>query len=111
MKPEVVAVPRPHWSPLPHEDCHDVEGKVLLLQDQVNLSILRFGPGGTIDEHSANIDVDVICLEGQGFTSLAGEAAVLKAGQSVRWPNGVAHRLWTEGGAMVTLMVEHNTSG
>jgi quercetin dioxygenase-like cupin family protein len=48
-----------------------------------------------------------VCLEGQGFTSVAGETATLEEGQQARWPKDVPHRLWTEGSTMRTLMVEH----
>ena len=51
----------------------------------INLS----APGGTIHEHSADIDIDLICLEGSGFTSLDGTPAEIRAGESVRWPAGV----------------------
>jgi quercetin dioxygenase-like cupin family protein len=69
--------------------------------------MLRFAPGGTIHEHPADIDIDVVCLEGSGFTSVDGEAAPLAAGQKVRWPAGHPHRLWTEDSPLTTLMVEH----
>jgi quercetin dioxygenase-like cupin family protein len=68
---------------------------------------LRFAPGGTIHEHSADFDADVVCLEGEGFTSVDGVAFPFRAGQTIRWPRGLNHRLWTEGTTMTTLMVEH----
>jgi len=45
------SVPRPEWSPLPLEGCSHVEGKVLLKREGLKLALLRFQPGGTIDEH------------------------------------------------------------
>jgi quercetin dioxygenase-like cupin family protein len=100
-------VPRPDWSPVPHEGCINVEGKALRRADDVSLALLRFAPQGTIHEHPASIEIDVICLEGGGFTSIAGVAAPLRAGEAIRWPSGQPHRLWTEGESMLTLMVEH----
>ena len=47
------------------------------------------------------------CLEGAGFTSVAGVAAPISAGQHVRWPAHTLHRLWTEGETMVTPTYEH----
>ena len=107
MKPEVRPVPRPGWTPLPYTGCRGVEARSLLRLEHLALALLRFQPGGTIHEHPADIDIDVICLEGRGLTSLDGEQAPLKAGEQVRWPAGIPHRLWTEDATMLTLMVEH----
>src|SRR4029077_18798541 len=90
------------------EGCHGVEGQVLLNEPHLALALLRFAPGGTIHEHPADIEIDVICLEGEGLTSVGGETTVLRAGERVRWPAGVAHRLWTEDATMLTLMVEYH---
>jgi quercetin dioxygenase-like cupin family protein len=105
--PSVLTVPQPDWSPVPHEGCRDVEGKVLLRTEGLSVAMLRFAPDGTIHEHSAPYNIDVVCLEGRGMTSLDGESEAISAGQSVRWPAGAQHRLWTEDGEMVTLMIEH----
>lgn len=102
-----VPVPRPEWSPLPHTGCVNVDGKVLLRDKPVSLALLRFGQRATIHEHDARIDIDVICLEGNGYVSVDGEAAVLQAGERLRWPAGCMHRLWTETSTMLTLMIEY----
>jgi quercetin dioxygenase-like cupin family protein len=107
MSLEIQPIPRPEWSPLPYDGCIHVEGKVLLRQPRLSLALLRFAPGGTIHEHPADIDIDVICLEGHGMTSVDGIAAELHASEHVRWPAGLPHRLWTEDCQMITLMVEH----
>lgn len=106
-KLHIEPIPRPEWSPLPHDGCSGVEGKVLLRASSLSLALLKFEPDGTIHEHPTQIEIDVICLEGQGMTSVAGESAPIKAGEKVRWPANVPHRLWTEGTAMTALMVEH----
>jgi quercetin dioxygenase-like cupin family protein len=80
---------------------------VLLHQAHLALAMLRFAPHATIDEHPAEHVVDVICLEGNGFTSIDGESATLVGGQRVTWPANHPHRLWTEDQRMLTLMVEH----
>ena len=108
---EVGSAPRPSWSPLPFEGCHGVEGKVLLVLDHLSVAMLRFARQGAIHEHAAPHNVDVVCLEGRGRTSIGGEETEIGAGQSVRWPADVAHRLWTENDEMVTLMIEHLASG
>lgn len=106
--PEIAvhAVPRPSWSPLPYEGCRNVEGKVLLIEDDLSVAMLRFAKNGTIHEHAGEFDADVICLEGSGYASVEGARADLTAGQRVRWPAGKMHRLWTRESEMLTLMVE-----
>lgn len=108
LRPQVRPMPRPVWTPLPYPGCHGVEAKALLRLEHLSLALLRFQPGGTIHDHAAPMAIDVICLEGRGMTSLEGEAAVLQAGEQVRWPAGVRHRLWSETEPLLTLMVEHN---
>ena len=105
VRPE--AVPRPEWTPVPHAGCVGVEGQVLLRTPTLLLAMLRFAPGATIHEHDAPWEIDVVCLEGSGFVSIDGSSAPLRAGERIRWPAGHLHRLWTDGDAMLTLMVEH----
>jgi quercetin dioxygenase-like cupin family protein len=98
---------RAEWEPLQHEGCRGVEHKVLVAQPNFALALLRFARDATIHEHPAAWPIDVYCLEGEGKFSLAGETAAIRAGQRVRWPPNVPHRLWTEGTTMTTLMVEN----
>ena len=56
--------------------------------------------------HAAPHPVDVICVAGSGFTSVGDDVAEISAGETVRWPADVDHRLWTEESEMETLMVE-----
>lgn len=107
MAPEIRPLPRPDWTPLAAPGTKNVEGKVLLVLDNLTVAILRFAPNGHIPEASAPYPTDVICLEGGGFTSVAGEEAELSAGYSVRWPPNATRRLWTETETMTVLMVEH----
>jgi quercetin dioxygenase-like cupin family protein len=103
---EIEQSPRPEWSPLPYEGCVGVDGKVLVREWGFFIAMLRFQPEGTIHEHPGPNDTVVICLEGEGWTSVAGERAPIRAGELVRWPKDVPHRLWTEGTEMTTLMFE-----
>lgn len=98
---------RPEWEPLPHEGCRGVDHKVLVAHLNFALALLRFGEHATIHEHPAGWPIDVYCLEGSGKFSLDGQAASISAGQCVRWPPNVSHRLWTEDTTMTTLMVEN----
>ena len=96
------------WSPLPeHPDVRGVEFRVLLRSPGLALAQLRFQPEATIHEHSAEFSVDVVCIEGSGFVQVGTRQEPLVAGQTVHWPAGVNHRLWTGKQAMLTLMVEH----
>jgi quercetin dioxygenase-like cupin family protein len=99
-------VPRPDWSPLPHDGCVNVDGRVLLVRDGLGLAMLRFAPGGTIHEHAAPHDIDVVCLEGEGFISVEDRVNAFVAGHWMTWPAGRVHRLWTAERGMITLMVE-----
>lgn len=107
MKPNITPIPHPNWQPLRYDGCFNVDVKVLTRFKHIHLAMLRFQPNGTIHEHPADIDIDVICLEGRGMTSVNGEAAAIQAGEQVHWPAGYPHKLWTESSEMVTLMVEH----
>ncbi len=97
---------RPEWSALPYEGCVGVEGKVLVREEDFFVAMLRFAPNGTIHEHPGPNDTIVVCLEGEGWTSVAGVEADVRAGQQIRWPKDVPHRLWTVESPMVTLMIE-----
>jgi quercetin dioxygenase-like cupin family protein len=107
---EIRPIPRGEWSPLPYEGCRGVEGRILVHEDDVLVAMLRFAPDGTIHEHPGPNDTIVVCLEGEGMTSVAGEVAALRAGEQTRWPKDVPHRLWTEGTTMTTLMIERTTA-
>ena len=98
--------PRPEWSPVPAEGATGVESVALVREDDLFIAMLRFTEHATIHEHPGPNDTIVVCLEGEGFTSVAGESAPIRAGEQARWPKNVPHRLWTEGSTMVTLMIE-----
>jgi quercetin dioxygenase-like cupin family protein len=99
-------VPRNEWTPLDRTGARGVEARVIFRDATLLVVMLRFEGNATIDEHSADWDIDVVCLEGGGWTSVGGATAELRAGERVRWPRGVPHRLWTAEGAMITLMLE-----
>ena len=106
MTVDVRAVPRPGWDPLPGDGVVGVVGRVVVREDDFFVAELRFFERATIHEHTGERDTIVVCLEGEGFTSVAGEEAPLREGQQARWPKGAPHRLWTEGSTMRTLMIE-----
>lgn len=98
--------PKPEWSILPREGTNGVEFRVLLRRSGLLVANLRFGSHATIDRHSAPHDIDVICINGAGFTSIGNDAAPIRAGQTVRWPANADHCLWTEDDSMEAIMVE-----
>ena len=71
------AFQRPEWTPLPRAGCVGVEGRVVLVDETLGVAMLRFAPRATIDEHDATHDIDVVCLEGSGFTSVDEERSAL----------------------------------
>ena len=91
---------------MPYDGCVGVEGRVLVREDDFFVATLRFEPGGTIHEHPGPNDTIVVCLEGEGMTSVAGVEAPLRTGEQALWPRAVPHRLWTVSTPMVTLMIE-----
>lgn len=106
MSVDILPFPRLGWDPLPFEGCIGVVGRVLVREDDFFVAQLRFSEHATVHEHPGERDTIVVCLEGEGFTSVAGETAQLREGEQVRWPKDIAYRLWTEDSTMTTLIVE-----
>jgi quercetin dioxygenase-like cupin family protein len=104
--PEIRPFERPDWEPVPMGGFINVEGKVIVGDDDLVLALLRFGEHGRINPHAGPNNTLVSCIEGSGFTSVDGETAELHAGHTVLWPAGAHHDLWTEGSTMTTLMYE-----
>jgi quercetin dioxygenase-like cupin family protein len=99
--------PRPGWDPLPGDGVVGVVGRVLVREESFFVAQLRFAERASISPHPGERDTIVVCIEGEGFTSVGDEALPLREGQQVRWPRGIVHGLWTEDSTMTTLMVEH----
>ena len=106
MSVDVRPIPRPGWDPLPGDGVVGVVGRVLVRERSFFVAELRFSEHATVHEHPGERDTIVVCLAGEGYTSVGGETSPLQEGQEARWPKGVPHRLWTEGSTMTTLMVE-----
>ena len=101
---DIAPVPRPAWSPLP--GAVGVDGKVLVREADFFIAILRFARHATVEEHPGANDALVVCLEGEGLTSVGDVTLPLRESERVIWPAHVPHRLWTEDTTMKTLMVE-----
>ena len=100
--------PKPDWAPLPRPGCHNIDFRVLLVKDGLSIANLRFAENATIDRHDAPYDIDVLCIAGSGFASIDDMEFPITQGQTVRWPNGKEHRLWTIDTTMETIMVERH---
>ena len=101
------ANPRPEWYAVERDGCEGVQARLLMQGPGLVAIMLRFAPHATIDLHAAPHAIDVVCIEGAGFVRVGHETAPFADGQSVRWPMGVPHQLWTAGTPMTTLMLEH----
>lgn len=106
MSVDIRPFPRIGWDPLPGDGVVGVVGRVVVREDDFFVAQLRFSEHATIHEHPGDHDTIVVCIDGEGFTSVAGETVSLREGQQARWPRGVPHRLWTAGSTMTTLMIE-----
>ena len=104
----VESQPRPDWAAFSLHQSHGVEFRVLLDRDGLVIAGLRFAKLASIGEHAAEIDIDVICVQGRGFVSVDSHSQPFSAGQQAFWPAGQLHRLWTAGSKMETLMVERS---
>ena len=107
---DIRTIPRPGWDPLPGSV--GIVGRVLVREGEdmrrpdLLVAELRFSEAARIEPHPGERNAIVVCLAGEGFTSVGEETVPLSEGQQVRWPRGVVHGLWTEGSTMSTLMVE-----
>ena len=79
---------------------------MLVRETDFFIAVLRFAANATIEEHPGQNDTLVVCLQGEGFTSLGKETAQLRESERAFWPANIPHRLWTEGSTMLTLMIE-----
>ncbi len=111
MPPDITPVPKPDWMPLTARGVRNVEGKVLLVLDNLTVALLRLGVDGCVPERAAPYATDVVCIDGGGFTEVEGEEAELKSGYTVRWPANARRRLWTETETMTVLVIEHFRAG
>ena len=104
MTVDIQPIPRPGWDPLP--DSTGIVGRVLVREWGFFIAELRFSAHASITEHAGVNDAFVTCIQGEGFTSVAGEVVPIREEEQVHWPKGIPHHLWTEGSTMTTLMFE-----
>ena len=107
MSLEIGPVPRGEWTTLTSPGSRNVDGKILLILDNLTVALMRLDKCGEVPERTAPYPTDVVCLEGGGFTEVDGEEGEITAGFRVRWPANRARRLWTDTETMIVLVVEH----
>ncbi|MEQ8691121.1 MAG: hypothetical protein RIC89_09850 [Pseudomonadales bacterium] len=99
--------PKPDWHVLSKEGCTGVEARVCLVDQRAVVAMLRLGEKSNTDIHPAPYDIHVLCIEGSGFAMCDGVVIAIASGESVLWPKGKEHNIYTEGSSMTTIMVEH----
>ena len=99
--------PKPDWQALRKEGCEGVEARVCLVDTRSVVAMLRLGKQSNTDIHPAPYDIHVLCIEGSGFAMSGGEVISIHSGESVLWPKGEEHNIYTEGSEMTTIMIEH----
>lgn len=71
--------PRLGWDPLPGEGVVGVTGRVLVREEMFFVAQLRFAERAKIHPHAGEQDAIVVCIEGEGFTSVGDESAGRRA--------------------------------
>ncbi len=99
--------PKPDWHLLEKDGCTGVEAKVCLVDKRSVVAMLRLNQHANTDVHPAPYDIHVLCIEGAGYAMCDGEVTEICAGESVLWPKGKEHNIYTEGSVMTTVMLEH----
>jgi mannose-6-phosphate isomerase class I len=84
MTVDIRPFPRPGWDPLP--DGVGILGRVLVREEDFFVAQLRFSEHAAITVHPGERDTIVVCIEGEGFTSVASETAELREGQQLAGP-------------------------
>ena len=70
MTVDIRPFPRHGWDPLPGDGVVGVVGRVLVHEDDFFVAQLRFTEHATIHEHPGERDAIVVCVEGEGYTSV-----------------------------------------
>ena len=89
MTVDIQPIPRPGWDPLP--DSTGIVGRVLVREWGFFIAELRFSEHASITEHAGVNDAIVTCIQGEGFTSVAGE--VVPIGRKSRCAGPRAFRI------------------
>ena len=84
----------------------DVWSRVISATDAGSVTSLHLEPGGATDRHAVPFGQLVVVVAGSGQVEVGNERASVSAGDVVRWPRDVPHRLTSERGCSA-LVVTH----
>ena len=68
-------------------------------------TLLAFGVGAGLPEHTASAEVLLCALTGEAEVEVESQPAPLKAGQAVRFPKGVPHAVRAASGPCTLLLI------
>ncbi len=104
---EKKAFPKAYWHRLARDGCVGIEARVCLIDRRSVTAMLRLGKNSRTDIHPAPYDIHVLCIDGSGFATSAGEVVEQHSGESVLWPKNEDHNIYTESSEMTAIMLEH----
>jgi quercetin dioxygenase-like cupin family protein len=84
-------------------------GLPILLDRPLAVVALYLEAHGVMEEHSADVPILLLVIEGSGFVRVGdahGEQRAVAAGDAVLWPAGVEHTLWTDDQSLRAIAIE-----
>ncbi len=84
-------------------------GLPILLNRPMSVVAMYVEPHGAMDEHSAEVPILFVVLQGRGFVRIGGangETREVTSGDAVLWPVGVDHMVWTEDESLDAIVIE-----
>ena len=87
----------------PEEDA--IAKRVLLKTGGGAATLLAFGAGAGLPEHTTSAEVLLCALAGEAEVDVQGQPAPLKAGEAVRFPKGTPHAVRAAGGPCTLLLI------
>ncbi len=84
-------------------------GLPILLNRPMSVVAMYVEPHGFMDEHSADVPILFIAIQGRGFVRIggpSGETREVAAGDAVLWPVGIDHMVWTEDEPLEAIVID-----
>ncbi len=84
-------------------------GLPILLNRPMTVVAMYVEPHGAMDEHSAEVPILFVVIQGRGFVRIGGargETREVTAGDAVLWPVGVDHMVWTEDESLDAIVID-----
>ena len=86
-----------------------MNGLPILLNRPMYVNAMYFEPHGHMEEHSADVPILFIVIQGKGFVRIGGpdgETQEITAGDVVLWPAGLDHMVWTEDESLEAIVID-----